>query len=428
MAKVRPFIAIVPAHEPGQDVSSRTAPPYDVINAQARERFASVDSHNVVALELPEGPLDPAEPGNRYETGARVWSEWLEEGVLVSDGSPAIYVIEQRYERGGRSIRRKAFIASVDLEPFDAGIVVPHEHTLPKALDDRLNLTRSTRANLSQVLGLFEDAEGETGAHFDTATASAPDMLAVDAEGVESRVWAIRDDESLAALDSFFGSRKIYIADGHHRYTTALAYRDERRREAGGGPYRAYDGVMMALVNMDDPELLVLPTHRVASAAGPFEPSAFRRSLETHFDVSHLDGEPENVLGGANKPAFVIRTPADGFVCVASLREDVDPTQVIKGSFSDAWKSLDVSILQELILAPHFGIRAEDRDSLERLAFVKSDSEALSRDDADAVFLMRPTRMEQLRAVAGSGEIMPQKSTYFYPKLLSGLLYRSLDD
>jgi len=272
MALVRPFCALVFQHEAAGDISSLVAPPYDVVTPSQRESLLAGDPHNVVAVELPEGPLDAAAPGNRYETGRVRWQTWREHGVVTQDASDAIYVLEQRWEYRGRQVRRHAFVAAVRLHHFSDGLVLPHERTLPKALDDRLRLTRATAANLSQVLSLFSDPENVTGPIFDAATDGAVLLHATDAASVESRLWAIRDPETVRTVVATLGDGPLFIADGHHRYTTALAYRDERReqdRAAGRTPTDpAYDFVMMALVNMSDPDLIVLPTHRLARAAG----------------------------------------------------------------------------------------------------------------------------------------------------------------
>lgn len=428
MSLVRPFRARMYRHEPGADLSALAAPPYDVVSPEDRTALLARDAHNVVALELPEGPLDPEVPGNRYETGSATWQRWFDEGVLVDDDAPAIYVVEQSWEHEGRLVRRRGFVAAVRLHPFSDGVVLPHERTLPKAIADRLNLTRSTAANLSQVFGLFSDPAGETNALFDATIAGEPSCHATDDDGVVSRVWAIKDPDTIAAVAGIVGDRPIFIADGHHRYTTALAYRDERRAAdaaAGIAPVDpAYDYVMMTLVNMDDPDLVVLPTHRLARAEGAFDAAAFWDRLAEHFDLTELVGAPAQALSDAPRTAFAVRT-ADGTLRLATLKESADPTALIAGDHSDAWKRLDVAVLQELILKPLFGIDPDVPASLDRLAFAKKESDALA-SDADAVFLLNATRMDQLREVALAGETMPQKTTYFYPKLASGLLMRSL--
>jgi uncharacterized protein (DUF1015 family) len=429
MPLVRPFRAVVYRHEPACDISSLAAPPYDVVSPAERDTFLARDEHNVVALELPDGALEPGVPGNRYETGRATWDRWRAEGVLVDDESPAIYVLEQSWEHDGEPVRRRAFIASVRLHPFSDGVVLPHERTLPRALSDRFELLRATSVNLSQVFGLYSDKTGATDKVFETAMTAAPLFSATDADGVTSRVWAIRDAETMADVAGVVGEGPVFIADGHHRYTTALAYRDERRAAdaaAGRAPDDpAYDSVMMALVNMDGPDLHVLPTHRLARATGDFDAGAFWAALTRHFDVTGPIAYAEAVLEGLDRTGFLVRT-SDGVTLLVTLKADVDPATVIPGDHSAEWKRLDVTVLQEMILKPMFGISADDPASLERLSFVKDAAQALSTSDADAAFVLAPTRVEQMRAVAVAGETMPQKSTYFYPKLLSGLLFRPL--
>lgn len=432
MARVRPFAGFR-YDRTDRDISPVVAPPYDVITDAQRDSFLTRDPHNVVALELPSGPLDPAEPGSRYETGALTWRRWRDDGTLRQDSEPAVYVLEQRFVVHGKPVRRRAFIVEVGLEPFSAGVVLPHERTLPKALGDRFELTFATGANLSQVLGLFDDAEGATDTLFDRATATEPVCEAVDADGVTSVLWAVTDPAFAATLTALMEDRRVFIADGHHRYTTALAYRDLRREQAvssGGAPGDpAYDFVMMALVNMDDPELVVMPTHRVATSDRPFDAREFDSGLLRHFTLADAPAEkPWNALECVDAPAFLVRTRADSAPRVAVLRDDVDLEVAIPLDRSAAWKQLDVAVLQELVLDPLLGIHPDRPETLDRLEFVKGAEDALALDgERDVVFVLRPTRMEQLRAVALAGETMPQKSTYFYPKLLSGLVFRSAE-
>jgi uncharacterized protein (DUF1015 family) len=432
MARVRPFAAYRYAGTE-RDISTLTAPPYDVISPEQRAGLLAGDPHNVVALELPDGPLDPTVPGNRYETGAATWNAWRQQGVLAQDAAPAIYMLEQLTPHGDDIVRRRAFIVEVALEPFSAGVVLPHERTLPKALGDRFELIRTTHANLSQVLGLFDDPDGATDALFDAIAVGDPIATATDADDVESRLWAATDPALVASVSEALADKRIFIADGHHRYTTALAFRDERRAAAaaaGDAPIDpAYDFVMMALVNMDDPELVVMPTHRVADADGDFDAPAFWAAVAVHFDVAELAaGHPSGALEGLERPGFLVKTRADERPKLVTLRADVDLDTAILLERSDAWKHLDVAVLQELILDPILGIHPDRPETLDRLGFVKDAHGAFKQtQNHDVVFVLRPTRMDQLRAVALAGETMPQKSTYFYPKLLSGLVFRSAE-
>lgn len=432
MARVRPFAAYRYA-DVGHDLTPLTAPPYDVISPARRDALLSRNPHNAVALELPDGPLNPELPGNRYDNGATTWNDWRRDGIVAQDATAAVYVVEQRYTVGGEAIRRRAFVAEVGLEPFSAGVILPHERTLPKALGDRFELIRATAANFSQVFGLFDDAAGETDALFDLVTATTPLSRATDEDGVESLLWATCDPAVCGGLTAILADKPVFIADGHHRYTTALAYRDLRRAlaleqgESSTDP--AYDFVMMALVNMEDPELVVLPTHRVADAERDFDVTAFYAGLEHFFYVDELlAGYAPNVLDGIDVPAFLVKTRADELPRLARLRPDVDLETVIGSPRSEAWKHLDVAVLQELVLEPLLRIHPDRPETLDRLLFAKDAGEALDATrEHDVAFVLRATRMEQLREVALAGETMPQKSTYFYPKFLSGLLFRSAE-
>jgi uncharacterized protein (DUF1015 family) len=432
VARVSPFRAVRYARPAGSDITALTAPPYDVIEPGLRDELATRDPHNVVALELPEGPLDPKAPGNRYATGGRRWRDWLSGGVLAFDDGPRVYVLEQRYRHDGHEMARRGFVAAIGLEPFSAGVVLPHERTLPKVLDDRLNLTRATAANLSQVFGLFADREHVTDALIDRAMASPPLALATDDDSVTSTVWALTDAVDQAALAAFLADEPIFIADGHHRYTTALAYRDERRAAEGTpparAPARAYDSVMTALVNMDDPGLVVYPTHRIVDAPGPFDPAAFLDALAQRFELTDLTpGDPSGTPAAADRPGFIVRT-RDGATKLARLRTDVDHSAAFPAGSSAPWRALDVAVLQELVLSPLLEVHPDRPETLARLSFAKEAHAALeAAADHDVAFVLKPTRMEQVAAVALAGETMPQKSTYFYPKLQSGLLFKSLD-
>jgi len=430
MARLRPFRAWRYASD-STDISSIIAPPYDVISPEQRATLISGDARNVVALELPDGPLDPDAPGNRYETGAATWAAWRADGTLTRDGRDAIYVLEQRFDVGGCPIRRRALIAEVGLEPFDAGVILPHERTLPKALGDRLRLLRTTAANFSQVFGLFDDPDLASDEFFDAAARTTPVATATDADGVASTLWAITDEATVERIKTLLADARIFIADGHHRYTTALAYRDEQRAAApAGAPADPdYDFVMMALVNMDDPDLVVLPTHRVADAPGGFDADTFWQALGDYFDIAELPpGHPAGTLEDRDRPTYLVKTRADARPRLVTLRDDVDLDTAIPLDRSEGWKELDVAVLQELILNPLLGIHPDRPETLERLAFPKDAHEALSMTaEHDVAFVVRPTRMDQLRAVAVAGETMPQKSTYFYPKLPSGLVLRSID-
>lgn len=433
MARVRPFRAWRYASEE-LDLSDLTAPPYDVISPKMRSDLLERNEHNVVALELPEGPLDPIAPDNRYYTGAKRWNAWREQGVLVRDERPAIYVLEQRYELEGEPIRRMALIAEVAIEPFDAGVILRHERVLPKALGDRFELIKSTHANFSQVFGLFGDPDGASDSIYRSVADQEPVATSTDADGVRSTLWALTDEEALTSVSGLMSDKPIFIADGHHRYTTALAYRDLMRELAEIAEQHPvdpdHDFLMMALVNMDDPDLVVLPYHRIAKGLEGFSAKEFHTGLEKHFDVSELtDDQPKSALLTQDRPAFVLRVKGLPNPVLASLKSEVDLDDALRVEHSSAWKNLDVAVLQELILWPLLGIHPDRHETLDRLSFTKDADEAFGAvGDNDVAFILRPTGLDQLRDISLGGEIMPQKSTYFYPKLPSGLLFRGMDE
>lgn len=431
MAVVRPFRGIRYACPPGADLSALTAPPYDVVTPAEQERLLAVEPHNVIALELPEGPLDPARPNNRYDTGGQRWRAWCREGILAADPEPAVYVLQQEYEDRGRPVARRVFVAAVALAPFSAGIVLPHERTLPKAIDDRLHLTRATAANLSPVFGLYADPGRGLDALLGQAMATAPLATATGLDNVRATLWALRDPAAHAVLARHLTDQPIYIADGHHRYTTALTYRDQRRAEATpaapGAEPPAHDSVMMALANLDDPGLVVWPTHRLAQAPGAFDGEAFWQGMATRFELTEVPATaPWTALTGSAVPAFLVRT-RDGRIRLARLRGDVDHGPVFPPHASAAWRGLDVAVLQELVLWPLLQIHPDRPETLERLSFTKDAAAAMQAGSPhDVAFVLRPPRLAQIAAVAAAGETMPQKSTYFHPKLPSGLVFKSL--
>lgn len=432
MPVVRPFRAW--RYPSDQDLHTVTAQPYDVISPAQREELLGLSADNVVALELPEGSLDPQAPDNRYETGAKRWIQWTGDGTLVRDDAPTIYVLEQKFTVDDRPIRRRAFIAEVMLHPFADGVVLPHERTLPKALGDRFALLEATATNLSQVFGLYSDPERTTDADFEAAMSQDPIMSVTDPDGVVSTVWAMTNPAQIAAVTGALAASNVFIADGHHRYTVALAYRDARREAvAAAGDVLEdpdYDYVMMALVNLDDPNLIVLPTHRVADAPDDFSAEKFYDGLQRNFDVTELpSGSSSTVPEGVERPSFLVKTAEDAHPKLAVLRDDVDPSSAVPGSHSAAYKELDVTLLQELVLDPLLDIHPDRPETLGRLSFFKDAGEALAATSVHHVaFILRSTKMEQMKAVSLAGEVMPQKSTYFYPKLLSGLVLRSIDD
>ena len=392
------------------------APPYDVIDDEGRAELAAKSPHNVVELDLPSS----------YEAAAETLDEWRQSGVLIQEDEPAIWALRQDYSAPDGSTRsRTGFFARVRVEDYGAGRIRPHERTHPGPKEDRLRLTRATRANLSPIFSLFPDVGGaatETLAH---AMGAEPFAEAADGEGTRNTLWRVADPEQIAALQAALADAELLIADGHHRYETARVYADEL---GGEGDHRY---VLMFLVALDDPGLLVFPTHRMLT--GLKDDSEKQLAIR---DVARRDFEIEPL-----EDARALEPPADGdrvtFGYMDSfLKRPVRLTLKDQKIADDAlagmpepYRRLDTAVLEALVLRGALGMSEDDISHLRGLDYSKNLSDAIERVEsgaADAGFFMRATPVEQVREVAEAGESMPPKSTYFFPKVPTGLVFNPL--
>jgi uncharacterized protein (DUF1015 family) len=393
------------------------APPYDVIDDAQRAELVGRSEHNVVELDLPRDPAG----GDPYEHAARLLGEWTDEGVLVRDEEPAIWALEQDYSApDGSRLTRRGFLARVRLTPYGEGIR-PHERTQPGPKEDRLRLTRATRHNLSPIFALHP---GDAWRHLDRVAGGDPWGEVTDGDGTTHRVWRVTDPAVHEAIASELEPGELLIADGHHRYETALAY----RREVGaGGPA---DYVLMALVSLEDPGLTVFPTHRLVSGpvADPVQQEALVAGLREVFEAEEaprdqLDPGPADGVGVFG---YVDARSDRGLRLRLTDTSRVD--QVLAGR-SHAYRTLDAAILEELVLKGILGMSPDDIAAKRGIGYSPSVDEAMRKLDAgdyQAAFLLRPTPVEQVRAVGAAGETMPPKSTFFFPKLLTGIVFNPL--
>lgn len=416
MAEIRPFHGMMFGEHAGGDPSSLTCPPYDIILEDQRRQLLERCPHNIIRLELPMGE-------SRYEQAGALLAQWQKEGVLKADEESCLYLYGEEFSVGGTAYSFTGIIARVRLEEFSAGVILPHEETLSKAKEDRFNLMEATGCNFSQIYTLYHDNEGadSTAAVVKDLTEAEPEVCFTDEEGVTHRLWRISDAAAIETLQRQFAPRKLYIADGHHRYETALRYRNTR------GPLdrdAAEQFVMMFMVNMDNPGLVVFPTHRIVRGLEQFSAEELVRGMEKHFLVRQTD-EAQQLLAEAyraGKTAFVL--------CAGKQRWYVEYKEdgAIEAALperSNAYRSLDVSVLHTLILEELLGIDKENMARQINLTYTRDEEEACALADsgeAQCAFLLNATRVEQIAAVAAAGEKMPQKSTYFYPKLITGLV------
>jgi uncharacterized protein (DUF1015 family) len=393
------------------------APPYDVIDEAQRAELAARSPYNVVELDLPRD----REGGDPYEHAGELLGQWISEGVLTRDSEPTIWALEQEYTApDGTGLTRRGFLARVKLAPYGEGIR-PHERTQPGPKEDRLRLTRATQHNLSPIFALHP---GDAWGHLEPATSGAPWGEVTDGDGTIHRVWRIEDPAVHEAIATELDQAELLIADGHHRYETSLAY----QREVGpGGPA---DYVLMALVSLEDPGLTVFPTHRLISGLtdDPAKQGALGSGLRELFEVEEIP--KEQLDPGGVEGVGVFGYLESRFSGAYRLRLASNPAldRALAGR-SEAYRTLDAAILEELVLKGILGMSTEDIAAKRGIGYTPSIDEALAKldtGDYQAAFLLRPTPIDQVREVAAAGETMPPKSTYFFPKLLTGLAFNPL--
>lgn len=433
MADVRPLPGIRYAAE--AELAALVTPPYDVISPAAQARYYERHPHNLIRLELGRDEPGDDELGNRYTRAAETFARWRLDGVLRQD-APSLYLYEQRFSAGGGERRRLSLMARVRLEPWEAGVILPHERTLSKPKDDRLRLTRACAATLSPILSLYDDPAGELAKTFAAARRRKPALTFADEERETHRLWIVREPALLAAAAHFFADRQLYIADGHHRYETALAYRDEVHALRGEGTADdAASFTLMALSAIEDPGLVVLPTHRVLRGLDAERLAALDASLRPHFVIEPLSGDDPATWVAAlaaagemgTRTAFVLVDPKGARLL--RLTPAGTAAMAAERGASDAWRRLDVAVLHTLLLREALGISDEAVRGGERVTYSRDAAEAagaVRAGGAGLAVLLNATPPAALRDVARAGERMPQKSTYFYPKLISGLVINPL--
>jgi uncharacterized protein (DUF1015 family) len=440
MAEILPLRAL--HYDPAMvgSLGDVVAPPYDVIDAAQRAQLAARSPFNVVAIDLPQSPAaTAAETGaetddtatadaDPYAAAAELFAAWQRQGVLVRDEQPAIWAHTQDYT-GPDGVRRtrRGFFSRVRVEEYGAGRVRPHERTHPGPREDRLRLTRATRANLSPIFSLYSDPPRLAWSALEPATQQAPWGEVTDAEGTVHRLWRVAEPTAIAAVQEATRAAELLIADGHHRYETARIYAAELER-AGASPQGDHRYLLTCLVALEDPGLTVFPTHRVVKAA---DPERLRRLRETLSESFQLTEVPLAQLAPA---------PGDGPLQLGYFDADEQrPLRAVLNSqaiadaalpgHSAAYRQLDTGVLEALLLKGALGLADGDISELRGIRYARDAEQALAlvRDgEYDAAFLMRPTPVQQVRDVAAAGENMPPKSTYFFPKLLTGLLFNPL--
>jgi uncharacterized protein (DUF1015 family) len=417
MADVRAFRGIRYSPARVNDLSQVITQPYDKISKEMQAAYLKKHPNSYVNLILPAAD-DP------YAYSTATCNKWLADSLLAKDARPAIYVLHQDFTTGGKAMTRKSFIAAIRVEEFEKGTVLPHERTLSRPKADRLNLLRATKKDYEQIFLLYSDPSGEVDRLL--SPQGKPDMQATDDLGVVQKVWAITDPAKLTAVNKALADKVMLIADGHHRYETALNYRKEMEAAGTVQPDAALRFKTSAFVNIADPGLVILPTHRLLYDLPQFNLEAALARLAGFFKVEAVEG------------AKLAATVAAGFVpgeTVFGLYAGKDKAWTLKLSDKTAMQrftrgrspdycGLDVAVLHTLVIDQVFGVPAERIE--DHVAYERKADETLAKVDSSkyqVALLLNPTRAEQVQKVAARGERMPQKSTDFYPKFISGLVF-----
>ncbi len=396
------------------------APPYDVISPEMRENLIQRSPYNVVQIDLPVGGDD------RYDNAGEQYRNWVKEGILVKEEQPTFYLYEQVYEFGEKQYVRSGFIGALKLSEFGKGKVFPHERTLSGPKQDRYELMKASKANFSQIFGLYQDGENLLDTVFNEIKKTMPAASAVDDENIKHSVWLINKPENIEYIQNFMKDKSIYIADGHHRYETAIRYRDTMRMLNGdtSDDLKPYDYVMMMFINFQDKGLKVFPTHRVIDVDENFKDSVILDGLKSSFDYVKLNDKDDiNIFMNdtANQTGCWVFKGMQGNYGMKIINEAVEGLHPV-------YRKVDTYLLEDLVLKSHLGFSEEKLLAKDGIHFMQTFDEISNymQNNPSIAFILHAEDMETIREVSESGLVMPQKSTYFYPKLATGLIFNDL--
>jgi len=435
-------------------LSNVIAPPYDVIDAELQQQLYDKHAANVVRLILNKDEASDDEHNNRYTRAARQFRSWLRDGVLFTESDPAVYVYHQVFTEGGTEYTRRGFMSRVRLERFGEGNIYPHEETHGAAKADRFKLWSACKANLSQIFSLFPDPDNSVQNILENAIAGVAPLEATDHLGVVHRIWPVTDVSTITAVNAALGDKPVYIADGHHRYETACNIRDQIAGDMAArgeklSPEHPANYVLMMLVSMSDPGMIVLATHRLFRGLPPISSGELIEHLEDCFDTQIIGEGPDDtkmvwaeIESEGAQGCMALYTAKDNkWVRLDITDAGVRRMAEVAADHSADWQELGVSILHRLVvetlLAPRASLPAPKyvRDIEEVVQGIKQ-GDAAGRDATgqagtggrfELAALVMPATVEHIRAISSHGERMPAKSTFFYPKLLSGLVINPLE-
>jgi len=438
MAEIVPFRGVLYNPAKVGDLGKVMAPPYDVISPKKQDELYERHPNNIIRIILGKTTPQDTEGNDRYSRAAADLNKWMGEGVLAQDEKPSLYYYAQTYTlKDGSKHTRKGFIGLSRLVDFGKGIH-PHERTLSGPKADRLKLMQACDANMSCIFTLYSDPALRVNKLLESSIAGRkPDIEVTDDDGIVNMVWRVDDKAALEGVTESMKDKSLFIADGHHRYETALNYRNMMREKAGNYTgNEPFNFIMMYFSNMDDEGMTIWPTHRVVHSLKGFEAGQFLARCSEYFDVrefaysSATEAEVRSAFlkelerSGAKAVSLGLHIRARDIYYLLSVKSNDVMDKVFGDAIPEVFKGLDVTVLHSLVFGKILGMTQEAQEKQENLIYVKSYDEAISacsNDQNQLVFLLNPTKIEQVKSVALAGFVMPQKSTYFYPKLLSGL-------
>lgn len=426
MATIKPFRALRFNTELSGNLKDLISPPYDIINDEKYKQYINSSKYNIIQLELPKGE-DP------YNSAKQLLNKWIEDGILKRDNEDSIYIYEDEFSIDGELKKIKGFISLVKLEEFSKKIVFPHEDTLSKAKEDRLNLMKATSCNFSQVYSLYTDEQNKIANIIDSASSIKPNVEITDSDGIIHRLWAITDKNIINKISEQFKDKKLYIADGHHRYETAINYRDYCRKNGLSKEGDPVDYIMMMLVSISNSGVVIFPTHRLIRNLNQFDCKKIISQCKNYFEIEEKNDiktieQDLNALYKQSKSAFAFYA-GNNVWTLMTLKDSINIKEILPELPASILK-LDVTILHSLILERVFGIDKENMKSQRNLTYTRDIKEAINSVDcgnSQCAFILNPTRVSEIKDVAINGEKMPQKSTYFYPKIITGLVMNQID-
>lgn len=438
MPSIIPFKGLLYNKEKIKDLRLVVTPPYDVITMEAQEGFYKRHEKNIIRVELGKIQPEDNEEENRYTRASRYLKDWIDTGTLIQDDIPAVYLYTLEYPIAGSYKRLSGFIALVKLEEPGKGRIFLHEETFSKHRTDRLNLLRACKGNLSPIFSLYTGENlikhVENGVLLDN-----PRIDMVDDEGIRHKVWCMSDEDIIRDLTEKIKSEYLFIADGHHRYETALRYRSEMRLKEKDHKERPYDYVMMFLSHIEDEGITILPTHRILRDTSDLNAEEFISKARRYFNIETLpftdkDKEAAEILNemllrGERHKVFGVYFKGGRKYYLLTLRDEGIMDEIGPPDRSKRWRRLDASVFQTIILRELFDIQNEG-ESEKKILYIKDPQEAIRRanlEDGGISFFLNPTKIKDVKEVSVGGEMMPHKSTYFYPKPLTGLVINSFN-